>query len=608
METNSIGAKNLFNIMSISKVKTNQQVQQTSNHNSSIVSFQKELKNILIPKNTLNPQKQIENKYKNNHLEKLMQKSEIFCYLNILLSFTDPKINLETIEGTTYLKIFNKGDNKTITFNVKELINYLNKYVDQKKISNTSNDKTSFVTVKEALKILSNIENTKGLSKKDTQILLNAIDITTKHHLNEIQESITNIGTILHENEEYFESIGIKINILPVETIKKETVNLIIFQKDEELIITPMEEFLSSKIIEQLNDGKLLAVSMNLVTKPEDVSPTITFLNNFSDTIDTELSLFSDLESTQFDETFEVNNIMKDVEISQLFLFLPKKEFSQETLKKSIINHVLNINVLEKTEKEYKIISNEFEPYKSMDKKTLTNQKNYTTNIVEKEKSAYFDIQESRKVNYIAENNSQTKTTKTKDHEIMENSKTTTSVSNLGTDKVDNIHENTIKLENNQTKYYSENTTYNNHLSETPPSIKSYDLNGHIKDIIVTKNTETFFKESFSVNVSPPNLGKVDIQIVKNGEAITINLITENETAKSTISKTVQSLVGNLRDEGYNPVDVKIIVHQEENYLDYQNQKNQDQQQNQEKRYRQNEQRDETLYTFEEFLRSDLNV
>lgn len=133
METNSIGAKNLFNIMSISKVKTNQQVQQTSNHNSSIVSFQKELKNILIPKNTLNPQKQIENKYKNNHLEKLMQKSEIFCYLNILLSFTDPKINLETIEGTTYLKIFNKGDNKTITFNVKELINYLNKYVDQKK-------------------------------------------------------------------------------------------------------------------------------------------------------------------------------------------------------------------------------------------------------------------------------------------------------------------------------------------------------------------------------------------------------------------------------------------------------------------------------------------
>ena len=269
---------------------------------------------------------------------------------------------------------------------------------------------------------------------------------------------------------------------------------------------------------------------------------------------------------------------------------------------------MLNINVLEKTEKEYKIISNEFESYKSMDKKTLTNQKNYTTNIVEKEKSAYFDIQESRKVNYIAENNFQTKTTKTKDHEIMENSKNTTSVSNLGTDKVDNIHENTIKLENNQTKYHSENTTYNNHLSETPPSIKSYDLNGHIKDIIVTKNTETFFKESFSVNVSPPNLGKVDIQIAKNGEAITINLITENETAKSTISKTVQSLVGNLRDEGYNPVDVKIIVHQEENYLDYQNQKNQDQQQNQEKRYRQNEQRDETLYTFEEFLRSDLNV
>ena len=134
------------------------------------------------------------------------------------------------------------------------------------------------------------------------------------------------------------------------------------------------------------------------------------------------------------------------------------------------------------------------------------------------------------------------------------------------------------------------------------------DLNTQIKDVIITKNTEQFFNESFSVNVSPPNLGKVDIQIIKNGEAITINLATESENAKLTLSKTVQSLVGNLRDEGYNPVDVKIFVHQEESEPDYQHQQNQNQKQHEEKRYKQKEKAENPIYTFEEFLRSDLHV
>jgi flagellar hook-length control protein FliK len=113
------------------------------------------------------------------------------------------------------------------------------------------------------------------------------------------------------------------------------------------------------------------------------------------------------------------------------------------------------------------------------------------------------------------------------------------------------------------------------------------------------------------VKISPPDLGKVDIQILKNGQAVTINISTETENAKNIISKTLQSLVGNLRDEGYQPISIKVNVTQEEHYLADQNQ--QHQQEQEQKKYNEEDHNGDqseegTYYTFDEYLRSDLNA
>jgi len=218
-------------------------------------------------------------------------------------------------------------------------------------------------------------------------------------------------------------------------------------------------------------------------------------------------------------------------------------------------------------------------------------------------KNVYFDPYETRKNNINKDKNSELQ----KDNAV----KLTPSSNLENISKNLNIEQLKTNPSTNEIDLKSLQINKNN-IQDGIPTTNLKDLNAQIKEVIISKNTQTFLNESFSVKISPPDLGKVDIQILKNGQAVTVNISTETENAKNIISKTLQSLVGNLRDEGYQPINIKVNVTQEEHYLADQNQQNQQEQE--QKKYddedNQNDDQPEegTYFTFDDYLRSDLNA
>ncbi|RAP00030.1 hypothetical protein PW5551_00350 [Petrotoga sp. 9PW.55.5.1] len=223
------------------------------------------------------------------------------------------------------------------------------------------------------------------------------------------------------------------------------------------------------------------------------------------------------------------------------------------------------------------------------------------TNIKNNQKTSYIDPYETRK-------NSSNKSESVE--EKIGNLKNITENSHDGSNKnfnIDNLKVSTSNNEvTNKTPIINKNT-----INQEIPKTNLNDLNTQIKDVVVSKNTQTFFNESFSVKISPPDLGKVDVQIVKNGQAVTITISAESENTKNIISKSLQTLVGSLRDEGYQPVNIKINLSQNENYLAHQNPQEQSQQEKNEsdaQKHQNNETQEEPTQNFEEYLRSDLNA
>jgi len=613
MKTNNLGIQNLLNILTESK--TPNKTLKTANSRSTLVTFENALESLLLTKTTPDVQKNIKPIDKNKDLEKLMQESELLSYLNLFLCFDNPKIQIEASEDSTYLKIFNNDKKKTVTFDLKELMNNFDYFVKLKQNATTSNSnaQNEVLTIKQALKIIHNIEKDIELTKNDAQTLLKAIDITTKNVIKEVQKSITDTGYITPEQKKYFESMGIKIDIMSVQSTNEEIVNLITLQKDKEMIIIPENQAIDDENI--LNNSVLIKLSNNnqsYIDNINNLSEFIYFDNNYTPLT----NIKPEIKGEETSNTTLINSS----ELEKIIVFLPKTESNSTN---AYINSILSLleeneNKSENSEKYGKSITFEKFFFSTDNENNIVNnnknspsQNNYTNNFNDNQNKTYFDIQKERKQNYLSiedlKNDLQTKKINLTEQENSEILQTSIRSSESNTNISYDITSNYINI-NNQTNNQFESLTNIHQKNNFLSFLNTDDLNTQIKDVIITKNTEQFFNESFSVNVSPPNLGKVDIQIIKNGEAITINLATESENAKLTLSKTVQSLVGNLRDEGYNPVDVKIFVHQEESDLDYQHQQNQNQKQHEEKRYKQKEKDENPIYTFEEFLRSDLYV
>jgi len=247
--------------------------------------------------------------------------------------------------------------------------------------------------------------------------------------------------------------------------------------------------------------------------------------------------------------------------------------------------------------KNNKIENNNFIKSMEFDQKSdlLNTKNNFGKNV-------YFDPYETRKNNINKDKNSELQ----KDNTVK-----LIPTSNLG-DVSKNLNIEQLKTNQSTNEIDLKSLQINkNSIQDGIPETNLKDLNVQIKEVIISKNTQTFLNESFSVKISPPDLGKVDIQILKNGQAVTVNISTETENAKNIISKTLQSLVGNLRDEGYQPINIKVNVTQEEHYLADQNK--QHQQEQEQKKYDEDNQNDDqpkegTYYTFDDYLRSDVSV
>nr|HPG48552.1 flagellar hook-length control protein FliK [Petrotogaceae bacterium] len=126
-------------------------------------------------------------------------------------------------------------------------------------------------------------------------------------------------------------------------------------------------------------------------------------------------------------------------------------------------------------------------------------------------------------------------------------------------------------------------------------------LNTDLHRIIEQKLTQRVFTESMDLQISPPNLGKVNLELIKTGMAISINVITETESSRESISRNLQNLVGTLRNEGYNPVQVNIKSENKNDLM-------QDNQQKQPNYKDQQEQKKDDSQEFEKILRGEENV
>jgi flagellar hook-length control protein FliK len=164
--------------------------------------------------------------------------------------------------------------------------------------------------------------------------------------------------------------------------------------------------------------------------------------------------------------------------------------------------------------------------------------------------------------------------------------------------KNQNIEINTIS--NNKTNNQTNNTQVNRTTFNNPINLR--DFNAQITDIINQKSTENTFREIVTIKVNPPDLGNVDVEIMKSGKTISISVLTENENAKNFITRTIQSLIGSLRDQGFNPVNVKVETAPEPDLMDTEKQ---DEQNNEQEQHTEenNEEKE-----FENILRGEENV
>ncbi|MDY6894842.1 MAG: flagellar hook-length control protein FliK [Thermotogota bacterium] len=440
--------------------------------------------------------------------------------------------------------------NQIVNSDIQKLLQLIEK--NSKSIEN----KNEINTLEQAQKILSSSKT--QLTEEDKEILQKAFNIIIK----ESKESkasnseISSEGLIKHSKATEETSPTLSQNNLHSK-VSQETNQII--NSDIQKLLSTMEE--SSKNIENKNEINTLEQAQKILSsfKTEFTPDELNIIKTAMDIINTNNSKMGNSLSSIIEETNLITN--------------------------SLIKGNTGKTKNNKNENNDSIKAMQFDP-----KADLLNTKNNFG------KNVYFDPYETRKNNINKDKNSELQkdnTVKLAPTSNLENISKNLNIEQLKT----NPSTNEIDLKSLQIN--------KNNIQDGIPTTNLKDLNAQIKEVIISKNTQTFLNESFSVKISPPDLGKVDIQILKNGQAVTVNISTETENAKNIISKTLQSLVGNLRDEGYQPINIKVNVTQEEHYLADQNQQEQEQKKYDDEDNQNDDQPEEgTYYTFDDYLRS----
>jgi len=578
-----------------------------------------------------------------------------------LLISTNEKLNKKSsttlnLNNTKVLTLSNNKNNKTIQLNVDQLLSFIE--VSIKKAKNID-EKELLI---QAQKILS--FSSEEFTVDQIKVLQKAFNIITKESNVsntelDLESLIKNSSSSIEGNPHIFSETSLQskdsqqANLIVDSEIQKllqliETNSKNIESKDEINTLEQAQKILSSSKTQFTEDEiKVLQKAFSIITKeinasntqisPESLIKNSNFIQESPDILpQNNLNLKSSQQASQVtssdiqkllqlinktSKNIESKNEINILEQAQKILSSSKTVFTTNELNiiknalNTIVNNNLNMgNSSSNTIEETPLIINSLIKGNTDKTKNNKNENNIFLNSNQFDsklnllkvsnnfsKNVYFNPYEARKNNNKDKNSELQKDTTIK----------LSSSNNLG-DISKNLNIEQLKTNPNTNVTDLKSLQINkNNIQDGIPTTNLKDLNAQIKEVIISKNTQTFLNESFSVKISPPDLGKVNIQILKNGQAVTVNISTETENAKNIISKTLQSLVGNLRDEGYHPINIKVNVTQEENYLADQNQ--QHKQEQEQKKYgeekQNNDQESERIYyTFDDYLRSDLNA
>lgn len=560
----------------------------------------------------------------NDKNEKLIIEGiELFDITSIFKEFKNLKVDLK--ESKDVLSILNTNlntnEDKEAKFSIsfEKFLNLINKSLNDKNIGINES-----LLLKKAELILK--ENKENLSHQEKDILLKALTVLIDENFKTLIDNFNEEKQVPKDFIDFFENIGVDIKTIDLETKDQSKIKLLVLEKENKRVIIPQntrsdisDKGILVKLEPQNIDQKNLEDIFNKQDQPNYL-PKETTIFEKGLLQEKDFNVFSNLSSkkevTFNSPTEKVSNQkivdnyllfskesfknlinLSETENNFLMYFLNdqgkekyiKNNYNEEKNSKNIINQV-------------SLLSQDMSNKSKVDSISQTNEDSSqnTNNLLEEKRNFYLNSYDIRKNTYIEK-----KTLEKFTDNLEQKLEKVTDAKNINFNNSINFEKNNPSI---QDVNFSKNMNLKNTAQTNLPTINLNELNSQIKDIVVTKNTQTFINESFSVKVSPPNLGKVDFQIIKSGESITINIVTENENSKSIISKTIQSLVGNLRDEGYQPVNIKINVEQEQNYLNTPNQHKQEQQNQEKKEHDENQEEDNLKYEFVEYLRGDLNA
>ncbi|MDO7975431.1 flagellar hook-length control protein FliK [Oceanotoga teriensis] len=478
------------------------------------------------------------------------------------------------------------------------------------------NDKSQIL---EKIKKIINLDGMKELSKEQKNELIKKLKNLINNLSNE--DNTEQLKELLLQIQDILKKVNIKLEVLNIKESKEGKNNIFIkiknIKTDEEILIPQKKankyihvKIIPKEIIEK-NDTKTkynilqknvknIKKSDSLLEKIQDKKSEIkskqvfipiegevketsksledlnieTSENKILEMIKN-LQINADRDIKQKDEKIELgknllNNLKLNVQASNSNINNKQINGILEMMQKDNLRTTENIKIENQDliKKDFKNIQNEnviFKPINNLENKSEKNEQKNSE-----------DLKQNTKKNKINFDNKKT--------ENDSNSKQYVQSSN----KI----ENTSNIKQNQL-----NTT-NNKQNVTMLPLK--ELNNHIEQIIQKNTTLNTFTETINIKITPPDLGEITVELIKTNKTIIINIITDNESSKSQIARTLQQLITQLKDNGYNPVQVKVEVDVENDYLN--NQKENPQKNNENEKNKENK---ENESQFEDLLRGE---
>lgn len=527
----------------------------------------------------------------------------------------NPKLEFKTENNYDDKTIFKKIEN----IKEKKIKEKNNEEILSEKLPKKIEQIINFIALNE----LNNIPKEKIIELKELlQNLLSKIrELKPEDKINVKEDIIKDLKKINLKLKELFPEKEIKINLIKLKenyVIDLEVSNKnILIQKDDKNL----------KIFKYKKNEKVENKNQKIIKSNSENKESIKEINDKKNIFENEKKLLSLIYEEKIknknitDKTSDVKDLSnsKNININDLMAI---KDFADKSLKQQHINKIneknnyskiklsqmlANKNYFLKISKDisYFDLNNRTKIFSKniAEKNTIEDKigKNNNKNNFSKEEFNYKPKEninyEETKENFIEKRNN--KDFDKVDNKDKSNKKIDNNISKTTEPKKQNIEINTI-LNNKINGQNNNNLSINKTTFNQPIHLRNF--NSQITDIINQKSTENTFREIVTVKVNPPNLGNVDVEIMKSGKTISISVLTENENAKNIITRTIQSLIGSLRDQGFNPVNVKVETPPETDFMDTekQNQQNNEHEQHTEDN---NEEKE-----FENILRGEENV